>query len=866
MALPTPPAKGKRGQPGRPVQGVEAGDEVYVTHPARGPLAVRVLAHGRDGLTGVCERGERHQLPWSAYLGHRRRMLQRWNVVDQGADGALLDDGKGGRRFLAGELPAPADGAPPRAAETDPADDPLLSGMGRLTKAETAVIPDGACVLFLKGGPIANRAGLALRPVTDRAGHRTQRWSRTAPKETGQQDGKAQQDPDAPPLRHGDTVQFRHGDVGGEGKITGSGRDGVTVQDAEGNEHQVRHEHLVKPGGGGGASAGQDAESQGDAAAPAQARQGGGAGQPGADAGAKPPVPENPPPLFPPEAVKGLPAVASQPTADRADLMTKSAAALDHLQSWLDKGKGVCSQLGYQTMDKGMEGVDWSKPGGMLFIAPLKGEKRAAEKVESDYGGDWSKLLDTVRCSIAVDRYDEIGHTVAALQKSGMKLARQPKDRFHKALPVGYRDLMLNVELPNGIIGEVQVHVKPMLQAKEAGHKHYETERRLQSKKGTGLSDAEAKELDQSIAAQTDIYNAAWAASVGGAAQGAEMRKSLEGDAFSYFEHDNAYFRRRNQAPFRAVDDVLDGDGWKPYQGADSLAPALFGDEVGDPLAKGGPSGGEQMAKGGPLALFFKAQIPGGAAGDLFAATVPVKGHMRDGRYVAPFAATRHKRASRVPIADTEARRIAGAVFAQHAKRPSGTSVSFAGMLGAWQHATRHGEIHPDDEDAILRHMKEVAAERAREVGSKRATAAPLPLPPREDASAPMREREAAIKRMQAEPAHLRDMRGKLALYEGARYMTASQEAARDLYRARLGADPAKWKVGHGVSYQVASGGRRPQTNRGFRITAVHPEDLQATIRSVADTGLTTTGGDRDRIGDQRIYLGELRRDQKRDG
>lgn len=600
-ALPKAPKKSAQ----KPVDGVEIGDHVYVRANS-GPMAVRVLAHGADGFTAECDKRKRHQVPWDRYLGHRSRMLHNYEVVDQGADGALLEDGKGRRRYLAGELPTAKTNAKPDANYADSmqggGDDPLLGGMDRLKKA--AMLPSNAVVMFLKAGQVANRPGLALEAKTDRAGHQTHRWVRTMKDQPKGRDRKAPEDPHTTPMKHGETVQFRHCDVGGEGKIVGSGKDGVTLQDGEGRTHQVRHEHLVKPGDK-GADKGADTKADGSA--------GGEPAKPGsADAGSDKvhaAATGNPPSLFTSEETKSLPAQVSQPTKDRAELLAKSAEALDQLKAWLDQGKGICSQLGYETMKGGVGGADMAKPGGMLFIAPLKGEKRAAEKVESDYGGDWSKLLDTVRCSIAVDTYDQVGHALEALRKGGMKLARQPKDRFHKALPVGYRDLMMNVELPNGIVGEVQIHVKPMLAAKSAGHEHYEVERRLQSKKDAGLTGDEETELKGAIEAQERIYHTAWQASVGGAASGGEMRKALGGEGeFSFFDHDGAQFRRRNRGLFRAVDDVLVGGQWKPYQGSDPLAPALFGDEIEDPLGKGGPGGGEQMAKS--RILFLKAHNP----------------------------------------------------------------------------------------------------------------------------------------------------------------------------------------------------------------------------------------------------------------
>lgn len=49
------------------------------------------------------------------------------------------------------------------------------------------------------------------------------------------------------------------------------------------------------------------------------------------------------------------------------------------------------------------------------------------------------------------------------------------------------------------------------------------------------------------------------------------------------------------------------------------------------------------------ITVFLKAAIAGGAAGDLFAAPVVVQGYQRGAAYVAPHAATRHKRAAPPP-------------------------------------------------------------------------------------------------------------------------------------------------------------------------------------------------------------------------
>ena len=232
-------AKPAKKSPG--AEGIDLGDSVYVRHPKRGAMAVTVSAVGKHGFTARCENGERHRVPWDGYLGHRARMLHRYELVEQGADGALVKDGAGRHRFMAGlELPTPEETTAAENAEAH--DDPIVGGLDKLMakNLETPMLPPlppGTRILLLKA-QVANRPGLALQQVTDRSGNRTQRWKHTGP------DGADQ--PRAP-MRHGDVVQFRHKDVAGEGKIVASGADGVTVKDGAGRDHQVRHEHLIHP-------------------------------------------------------------------------------------------------------------------------------------------------------------------------------------------------------------------------------------------------------------------------------------------------------------------------------------------------------------------------------------------------------------------------------------------------------------------------------------------------------------------------------------------------------------------------------------------------------------------------------------------
>jgi hypothetical protein len=94
------------------------------------------------------------------------------------------------------------------------------------------------------------------------------------------------------------------------------------------------------------------------------------------------------------------------------------------------------------------------------------------------------------------------------------------------------------------------------------------------------------------------------------------------------------------------------------------------------------------------------------------------------------------------------------------------------------------------------------------------------------------------------------------------RSMTANQEKALAVYEEQAAADPSKWKNGDGVGWKVGVG-KGGQINRGFRVVDVDADTKTAVIRQVADTGITSTGGDYDRIANRRVHIADLVRDNK---
>lgn len=123
-------------------------------------------------------------------------------------------------------------------------------------------MPKPIPLLFLKSD-IANRPGLALQNVTDKGGHQTKRWKRTAqemkaPKPVKGPEAQARQrDPDPEDRRGsargygthdiqvGGRAKFKAGEHAGQGEITAVGKDGVTIKDSEGREHGIHHHELT---------------------------------------------------------------------------------------------------------------------------------------------------------------------------------------------------------------------------------------------------------------------------------------------------------------------------------------------------------------------------------------------------------------------------------------------------------------------------------------------------------------------------------------------------------------------------------------------------------------------------------------------
>lgn len=256
-------------------------------------------------------------------------------------------------------------------------------------------------------------------------------------------------------------------------------------------------------------------------------------------------APKKPKKLFSDEEMN-LPSVARQSVSDPAKLMEQATEAHEQQLDWLNRGKGLDKAIGGEVVrcDKPDCKPDYDKKGPIIVIGPIKKKNRIEEKVNKDYDGDWSRVGDLVRSTVAVDSMDQVEEVMDKLRASGLKLARPPKDRFTNPTDAGYRDLMMNVVYPNGHVGELQIHLKPILKAKEEAHGHYEEVSAIGAKAKkegrTDLTDEESAQVNAAMQKMRDIYESAWkksTAAKGGKTAGESKRMAAK---VQYFDLDGS--------------------------------------------------------------------------------------------------------------------------------------------------------------------------------------------------------------------------------------------------------------------------------------------------------------------------------------
>ncbi len=115
------------------------------------------------------------------------------------------------------------------------------------------------------------------------------------------------------------------------------------------------------------------------------------------------------------------------------------------------------------------------KTGGKARVRlTLKAKERSQEKVTKDYDGDASNLLDVDASTVVYKDVTSVYEALAKVRELYGEKIVYFKDRFVKPVPSGFRDILMNVKLPNGSIAELRLGEESIQALSDQEHGDYE--------------------------------------------------------------------------------------------------------------------------------------------------------------------------------------------------------------------------------------------------------------------------------------------------------------------------------------------------------------------------------------------------------
>jgi hypothetical protein len=145
----------------------------------------------------------------------------------------------------------------------------------------------------------------------------------------------------------------------------------------------------------------------------------------------------------------------------------------------------------------------------------IKAKDRAARKITAEEGAE--AILDIDGKTLIAPDLGTIDRIMRDLQ--GREEIVRIKDRFAKPAPGDYRDMLLNVKMPNGAIVELQITSEQLLEAKGTGHVFYE----ISDQVAAGVKDGRIDEVigqkiaDAAMDGMKKLYGPAYTATLEGA-------------------------------------------------------------------------------------------------------------------------------------------------------------------------------------------------------------------------------------------------------------------------------------------------------------------------------------------------------------
>ena len=163
------------------------------------------------------------------------------------------------------------------------------------------------------------------------------------------------------------------------------------------------------------------------------------------------------------------------------------------------------------SLNKATQAVADRFGGEALIPETLKARERSSEKIAADYGGDASRITDIVRSSVIFETEEQVLQALTTLEQD-MDVIRI-KNRFENPVN-GYRDVLLNILLPNRHIAEMQLHLRNILDVKyEFGDKLYQEIRTIEVdaiQAQRDLTPDESKRIEQLRSQAEQLYNEAF--------------------------------------------------------------------------------------------------------------------------------------------------------------------------------------------------------------------------------------------------------------------------------------------------------------------------------------------------------------------
>ncbi len=193
-----------------------------------------------------------------------------------------------------------------------------------------------------------------------------------------------------------------------------------------------------------------------------------------------------------------------QPSGDLDELYKLAEEARAGFRQFMEKAK---SDLGAKAL---------------LSRPVLKSKERILEKMKEDGVTDASQIYDIDGHTLVFDGLDGVAKGLKYFMAQGAAI--RIKNNYANPSPAGYRDVNVNIKLPNGMISEIQINTEAMMEAKEGvGHIFYEVMREALGALPPPPPPAPYADI---LEAQKAFYNFAWETSQKGQ-EDANLKASL---------------------------------------------------------------------------------------------------------------------------------------------------------------------------------------------------------------------------------------------------------------------------------------------------------------------------------------------------